>query len=330
MSTPGVLEFPGKKGSLRVQPLEDGRHHLSVLPADGQYIANRDWITTYPLPLVLDIHATKDLFVCDEIMREESPNYVEKSVRSSVLGYVKPEDFAGKRVLDFGCGSGASVLVLSRVLPACEIVGVELEPHLVELARRRVAHFGLGSVQVLQSPSPESLPPGLGKFDFVMFNAVFEHLMPNERHELLPLVWSQLKPGGILFLNQTPHRYWPVEMHTTSGLPLINYLPDWLALRYARRFSRRVAPDESWESLLRRGIRGGTVREIMGILGGRTHAALLAPRPEVGDRIDMWYRTQSRRYALLKGSARAAVKTLKWVTGMEIVPSLALAIRKVG
>jgi SAM-dependent methyltransferase len=328
VSTTAILEFPGERGSLRVERLEDGRHHISVWPAPGHAVTHRDWVTSYPLPLVLDIHATKDLLVCDEIMREENPRYVEHKLRHEVFGYVEPGAFAGKRILDFGCGSGASLLVLGRILPPCELVGVELDPRLVELARRRARHLGLGSLQVLQSPSPETLPPDLGGFDYIMFNAVFEHLLPNERRRLLPLVWRHLRPGGILFLNQTPHRYWPVEMHT-SGLPLINYLPDSLALEFARRYGKRIAPTETWRSLLRRGIRGATVPEIMEILGGQRCAELLAPQAHVGDRIDLWYRSLSRRYLALKYSVRIVLKLIKWSSGREIVPTLSLALRKV-
>jgi SAM-dependent methyltransferase len=327
VSTTAILEIPGVRGSLRVEPLDDGRHHLSVWPAAGHTVPHRAWVTSYPLPLVLDIHATKDLHVCDEIMRDENPRYVERQLRHAVLGYLDAAAFAGRRVLDFGCGSGASLLVLSRILPPCEIVGVEIDPRLIALARRRARHFGLDSVRVLESPSPETLPAGLGTFDFIMFSAVFEHLRPNERRDLLPLVWQHLRPGGVLFLNQTPHRYWPVETHTTGGLPFINYLPDAWALAYARRFCRRVSATESWGSLLRRGIRGGTAREILRILGGSAQAGLLAPHD--GDRIDLWRRSLSSRHAALKSAVRAALKVNKWLTGLEIVPTLSLAIRKV-
>jgi hypothetical protein len=174
------------------------------------------------------------------------------------------------------------------------------------------------------------LPPGIGEFDFVMFNAVFEHLLPHERRALLPLVWRHLKPGGVLFLNQTPYRWAPVETHTTEGLPLINYMPDAMALRFARRYCKRVARDESWESLLRRGIRGGTVPEIVGILGGPEHAELVRPLPEIGDRIDLWFKSLSPRHALFKRSLWLSLKLAKWTSGREITPSLSLAIRKLG
>jgi SAM-dependent methyltransferase len=318
----------GTRGSLRIEPLADGRHRLSVLPASGHDVQHRNWVTSYPLPLVHEIHAAKDLHVCDEIMREEDPDYVERVLRHAVLGYVAPGMFAGKRVLDFGCGSGASLLVLSRMLAAGEIVGVELVPRLVELARRRVELLGHGALRVLQSPSADSLPPDLGELDFIMFSAVFEHLLPEERRALLPLVWQRLRPGGVMFLNQTPYRFWPLELHTTGGLPLINYLPDALAHRVARRFSKRMSAGETWRSMLRRGIRGGTVPEVLGILGGPANAELLAPREPFGDRIDLWHHSLSRRHAGLKRVAWAALKLNKWLSGREITPTLSLAIRK--
>jgi 2-polyprenyl-3-methyl-5-hydroxy-6-metoxy-1,4-benzoquinol methylase len=318
----------GNRGSLRIEPLGDGRHRLSVLPTSGHSVRRRSWVTSYPLPLVHEIHAVKDLHVCDEIMREEDPDYVERMLRHAVLGYVAPEEFAGKRVLDFGCGSGASLLVLSRLLAAREIVGVELVARLVEIARRRVELLGRGSLHVLQSPSADSLPADLGEFDFIMFSAVFEHLLPDERPTVLPLIWRHLRPGGVMFLNQTPYRYWPLELHTTGGLPLVNYLPDSLAHRVARRFSRRMSADETWRSMLRRGIRGGTVPEILGILGGPAHAELLPPREPFGDRIDLWLQSLSRRHAGLKRAVWAALKLNKAVSGREITPTLSLAIRK--
>ena len=140
---------------------------------------------------------------------------------------------------------------------------------------------------------------------------------------LLPRIWSHLKPGGVLFINQTPHRYSPVEMHTTA-LPFINYLPDELALRYATHFSRRINGDEDWPELLRAGIRGATIAEIMRYLGGR--ATLLAPM--CGDQIDLWHGKLSSRHAFFKRAIWAALKALKPVAGVHLVPELTLALRK--
>lgn len=309
----------------RIQPLPDGRHLVQVTIPPGATGVSESWITRYPLDLIQAIHATKGYFACDEIMREEDPNYVERSFRSDVLGYLDPSAFAGKRLLDFGCGAGASLLVMSRLLPGCELVGVELQERLLKLARLRAQHLGKGRVEVHLSPSGAALPDGIGEFDYIVFSAVYEHLLSRERRSLLPLIWSRLKPGGVLFLNQTPHRWSPLEIHTT-GLPLINYLPDRLAYAMAKRFSRRIKESDDWQDLLRAGIRGGTTREILGMLGDS--AALLEPRGEIGDRIDLWYGRLSPRHRLLKRGAWAFLKALKPVGGIHLIPELSLAIRK--
>jgi 2-polyprenyl-3-methyl-5-hydroxy-6-metoxy-1,4-benzoquinol methylase len=312
--------------ALRLEPLANGKRRISLETSRDVFVARRTWETAYPAPLIEAIYSTKGLYLCDEIMREEDPQYVERSIRHEVLGYVDAAEFAGKRVLDFGCGAGASTMVLRRVLPPCEIVGVDLQERLLRLARLRAEHFGASTVRFLRSPTPDRLPDALGRFDYVVFSAVFEHLLPRERPELLRLVWRHMKLGGTLFLNQTPHRFSPIEMHTTS-LPLINYLPDSLAL-CAARLSRKVKPNANWEELLRAGIRGGTTREILGLLGEYGKPVLLDPRPNFGDRIDLWYRKLSRKHAWLKKCVWTSLKAIKACTGAQLMPWLALAIRK--
>jgi SAM-dependent methyltransferase len=218
-------------------------------------------------------------------------------------------------------------MVLARLLPPCEIVGIELEEKELRLARLRAEYLGRSGVQFLRSPSGDSLPDGMGLFDYVIFSAVFEHLLPDERPMLLQKVWQIVKPGGILFLNQTPYRYSPLDTHTT-GLPLINYLPDSLALWAAKRFSKHVRPHEDWNTLLRRGIRGGTVPEVLGILSKSGKPLLLRPAKRVGDRIDLWYGTLSPRYGWIKKTAWIALKAVKAISGVEVPPTLMLAIRK--
>ena len=262
-------------------------------------------------------------------MRDEDPLYVEHAVRHEVLGYVEPAAFRGKRVLDFGCGAGASTMVLRRLLPPCDIVGVELEERLLRLARLRARYYGASTVRFLRSPSGDALPEGIGTFDYIVLSAVFEHLLPAERRSLLPLLWRHLAPEGVLFLNQTPQRWAPVEVHTT-WLPLINYLPDRLAHRAACAFSRRVGRDHDWPTLLRAGIRGSTVGEILGILRRCGRPLLLEPKAEIGDAIDLWYGKLSARRRWVKRGLWAALKALKPLGSVRWIPELSLAIRKAG
>lgn len=322
-----VTVLEGIQGKVRIEELPEGRRRLSIAPNPGVSLRRVSCITSYPLDLIREIHAAKDIWVCNEIMREENPRLVEHSIHHEVLSYFAAAAFAGRRILDFGCGAGASTMVLARLLPPCEIIGIELEDKLIRLARRRAEYRGRSNVRFLRSPSGDSLPADLGEFDYAIFSAVFEHLLPNERPLLLRKIWERVKPGGVLFLNQTPYRWSPVDVHTT-GLPLINYLPDGLALHAARRFSRNVTPEEDWETLLRRGIRGGTVPEVLGILRECGKPVLLEPRKDVGDRIDLWHATLSPRHAWFKRGIWASLKALKAVTRVQLTPTLMLAIRK--
>jgi 2-polyprenyl-3-methyl-5-hydroxy-6-metoxy-1,4-benzoquinol methylase len=320
-----LSELLRQQHGLRVERLADGRHHIMVEPDQGCAGTSESWTTAYPPELILEIHGTKRSYVCDEIRREEDPRYVERAIRHEVLGYLDAEEFRGKRILDFGCGAGASTLVMSRLFPPCELVGVELEERLLKLARMRAEYLGKSALSFLLSPSGTELPSGLGEFDYIVLSAVYEHLLPEERLILLPRIWSRLKPGGVLFINQTPHRYSPIEMHTT-GLPLVNYLPDALAYRVTKHFCKRINGDEDWPALLRAGIRGATIGEILRVLGG--DAALV--KPKQGDQIDLWHGKLSRRYAWLKRSIWAALKALKPIAGIHLVPELTLALRKLG
>lgn len=326
-----TIVLQSENASVHVIATGEGRYTISVMPSGDLFVPRREWETSYPRDLIEHVFEVKGpAYLCDEIMRDEDPRYVEHSVRWDVLSYIDPAAFADRRVLDFGCGSGASSMVLSRLLPpSAQIVGVELLQEFVELARHRANAFGVdGRVSFYQSPAPNRLPDDIGQFDFIILSAVWEHLLPDERRTVLPMLWSVLKPDGVLFLNQTPYRWSPVETHTTN-LPLINYLPRRAAHAAARRFSARVSADESWNQLLRKGIRGGTTSEIIGLLG-RDGAEVLEPnRAGINNDIDLWYRRSSAvRKRVVKRFMKWGYGMLKTVTGVTAVPDLALAIRK--
>jgi len=272
-------------------------------------------------------------YLCDEIARDEDPRYVTLNLEFSIFSFVEEDAFgAGTRILDFGCGTGASSVFLGRRFPAAEIVGVELLADSLKIAEARRRFHGLTNLRFERSPGGDKLPEGLGEFDAVVLSAVFEHLLPRERASLLPMLWKTLKPGGILFVNETPNRYFPIELHTT-GLPLLNYLPRPAALLLARRFSARVDSGTSWEALLREGIRGGSVKEILARLreGGEQAAELLPIRRHGRrDDIDLWYEASLRKSGVnwRKRAFRIAAKSGRRIFGVTFAPEIVVALRK--
>ena len=321
-----------KEGQVSIIQQNNDLKKISVESLNNSFSPLRQCETNYPLSLIELIFQTKGAsYLCDEICRETDPNYVERDLKQDLTAYFTEEDFSGKRILDFGCGSGASSMILSRMFPKSEIVGVELEEKLLKTARARLEFYQYPNVEFHLSPSGNELPPGIGSFDFVVMSAVYEHLLPKERESVIPKVWSVIKPEGYLFLNMTPHRWFPIEHHTT-GLPLINYLPANLALGITRKFSKRIDPNESWEIFLRRGIRGATENEIINILRKHSNskARLIEPsQKKLKDRIDLWYSQLNQQNRLAaKKTIKVLLKTLRAVSGITLVPNLSLVIKK--
>jgi 2-polyprenyl-3-methyl-5-hydroxy-6-metoxy-1,4-benzoquinol methylase len=332
-----VTPFAASERRILRQPdgiveIEECRDSMREITARPHGAASSRCMTAYPVSLIEAIVEVKGVaWVCDEISRDEDPESIQRFFENDFLPYVSPEEFEGKRILDFGCGSGSSTMVLSRMFPKSTIVGLELSPEYLMIARARQSFYGCENVTFKLSPSGTSLPQDLGHFDFIVMSAVFEHLLPEERRRVMPQLWTHLNPGGCLLLNQTPHRFFPFESHTT-GLPLINYLPDRLAHFVSRRFSPRSLENESWTSLLRKGIRGATEREIVASLGEdawELRPVILAPRrPWYRDRVDVWYAALGPRHRALKAGCRELLRVVERSFGTTWVVNLALAISK--
>jgi SAM-dependent methyltransferase len=314
-------------GDVDVVDLPGGDRDVRVRARAGVFVSRERIVTTYPVDLVAEILAVKGPgYVCDEIARHEDPAYVRKLLEHDLDCYFPRAAFEGARIVDFGCGCGASTMILADMYPRAAIVGVELLAEHVRIAEARKRLLGKRSVECRRSPSGVEVPLEEGAFDFVILSAVLEHLLPEERRALMPQLWRALRPGGKLFLNQTPHRLFPVELHTT-GLPLINYLPDAWAGELARRFSPRVDRGASWEELLRAGIRGATDAEILDVLGP---GARLVEPSERGchDRLDVWYTGLGPRHRGAKRAVLSAMRLVHRVTGVVFTPSLSAAFEK--
>ena len=74
-----------------------------------------------------------------------------------------PDDLRGARVLDAGCGTGAMAGELAQ--RGAQVVGVDISPQLIDIARRRLHPAQAGQVDFRAGDMSD---PALGRFDFVM------------------------------------------------------------------------------------------------------------------------------------------------------------------
>lgn len=332
-----VLSLEDEDGRIEVTRMPDGAHRVRAVPSEAaSFDLNSPQTTRYPTELIRKIfEAFGSLYTCQEIGRDTDETDAALDVRFSIGAYMDDAWMRRPmRVLDYGCGSGSSSMTLTRLLENAELVGMDYVPAFIEIARSRAEFYGEADrarFAVVDASGRSSIPEG-HRFDAVFLNAVYEHLLPSERPVVLREIWMALEPGGLLFVNQTPHRWFPIESHTT-GLPGINYLPRSLAHRATRRYCRRVVRDYTWNELLRAGIRGATAREIM------HHVRSVDPRAEMLKPIRIascwpavWYAAKRHRMRSLGASKHVFELACKVVetTGLPITPYLTLAIRKGG
>jgi len=102
----------------------------------------------------------------------------------------------GGRALEVGCGCGTGVRIILERFGATAVEALDLDPKMIERARRRLAGYGLARVQ-LRVGDATAIKAGDATFDAVFdFGAI--HLEPNWRKALAE-VRRVLKPGGKFF-----------------------------------------------------------------------------------------------------------------------------------
>src|SRR5690606_3738400 len=96
-----------------------------------------------------------------------------------------------RRILEIGCGDGATG-AYARAQGKCgEYVGVALFPAAAELARKAIDEVHVGDIENFDPPWPDQ------HFDVLIASEVFEHLV--DPWKVLRRLRRLLPPGGLVF-----------------------------------------------------------------------------------------------------------------------------------
>jgi ubiquinone/menaquinone biosynthesis C-methylase UbiE len=104
----------------------------------------------------------------------------------------------GFRVLDIGCGTGSLAVLIKRMHPESEVVGIDPDPAAISVAERKANRARL-SIKFDRGFS-DRLPYADASFDRVFSSFMFHHLAADEKSATLGEIRRVLKPGGSLHL----------------------------------------------------------------------------------------------------------------------------------
>jgi SAM-dependent methyltransferase len=123
--------------------------------------------------------------------------------------------FAGRRVLDFGCGHGAMSLEMAQ--QGAHVVGIDLDERRIGWAQEHVGTRPVpGSLEFILA---DVTTLGLdGQFDMVVSKDSFEHI--DQLHTTLVSLRDALTPDGEIWAGFSPLYFSPWGDHRRAGMKL--------------------------------------------------------------------------------------------------------------
>lgn len=162
---------------------------------------------------------------------------------------------AAGRILDLGTGGGQITIGVAQAFKDSNVVGVDLAPIMLNMARDRVATAGLTERIKLELADVKALPYEDGAFDAVFSNTILHHIpVPLA---MLREAWRVLRPGGVLVIRDL---FRPADQATLDALldthaPLSVNTPEQRRM-LAESLAAALTPDELREVAAEAGMTG--------------------------------------------------------------------------
>lgn len=131
--------------------------------------------------------------------QEKKEPYVWKFYEMLLKGY----DFKGKRVLEFGCGTGINSILMA--LRGAEVTFVDTSRKALDIVKKNLDALGLKGRLVCKSVFDSDFE---GEFDLVHSEGLVEHFLGRERQEIVDIHASAVRKGGKVLII-VPHRKCP-------------------------------------------------------------------------------------------------------------------------
>jgi ubiquinone/menaquinone biosynthesis C-methylase UbiE len=154
------LDYPPYYSSQHFHSIEGGYLNISAA-------VSYDPITQYALP----------------------PN--ETWVRQSLIDSIQTHP---RRILDLGCGTGSTTLMLKQAFPQAEVIGLDLSPYMLVVADYKAKQAGL-SLSWQHGKAEQTRFPD-SSFDLVTASLLFHETPPIVAQAILQEAHRLLTPGG--------------------------------------------------------------------------------------------------------------------------------------
>ena len=163
------LVFHGLGDTMKVRETIMTEKQANYIPA-----LNQNWLTPLFDPLLR------------YIMHEEI-------FKQRLVDQANPQP--NERILDLGCGTGTLAIMIQRRQPAAEIIGLDGDDQVLEIARQKAMQAGLTAIR-WDKGLADNPPYSADSFDKVVSSLMLHHLTLPDKRRAFQEVFRVLKPGG--------------------------------------------------------------------------------------------------------------------------------------
>lgn len=163
-----------------------------------------------------------------------------------LLDLIRFDEWAGKDVLDVGCGAGVEVVRFARA--GARVTGVDIAASAITLARQHLEQHGLSAT--LQVADGEHLPFPDASFDLVFAHGVVQYTGDDRR--MVADVHRVLRPGGLAVFQGYNRMSWLHVLSKVMKTPLEHEDAPVLKRYSAGEFRALLAPFASVDMVFER------------------------------------------------------------------------------
>jgi SAM-dependent methyltransferase len=141
-----------------------------------------------------------------------------------------------KRILEIGCGIGATSWRMARAWPQAEVIGADLSPGSIEVAKTCFQRPNLSyRAGLIREGAFE------GKFDLILLMDVYEHIAVSDRHAIHAAIKSfLLDESRVVITVPTPANIEFARIHDPSGLQPVD---EYIEIDDIKRLAHETATD---------------------------------------------------------------------------------------
>jgi methyltransferase-like protein len=114
------------------------------------------------------------------------------------------------RVLELGCADGGNIIPMAEMLPASEVVGIDVSAYETSAGREAIAALGLDNIR-LETVDILDIDASFGRFDYVICHGVFSWAPDEIQDRIFAVCRQNLADDGVAYVNYNTYPGWHIQ-----------------------------------------------------------------------------------------------------------------------